>query len=209
MGTFRTIFRALVMLGTLGLLAKAWYHYGPSVEELQLMGSRAAEMAQEAWADYWQPPPADTSLANDPHLPQPPRSDMPAPFTPPSVEPPPIHSTTTAIATPSAPIQLASGESDASPSESVSAPALVPMDMPASSVGPDVSQMLEKLTQIGARDQDLKPWGNSGQLYRFACSVPLANSPSFSRHFEAVAESPETAVAKVAAEIDAWQLGRK
>jgi len=44
---------------------------------------------------------------------------------------------------------------------------------------------------------------------RFSCDAPWANSPSFSRHFEAVAASPEAAVEQVAAEIQAWQRGQR
>ena len=68
---------------------------------------------------------------------------------------------------------------------------------------------LEKLTQWGVRDQELKPWGSGGELMRFSCSAPWANSPSYTQHFEAVAATPLAAVEQVAFEIEAWQRGQR
>ena len=42
------------MLATLGLMAKVWYHYGLSLDELKDIGSRVSEVAQEEWPKYWQ-----------------------------------------------------------------------------------------------------------------------------------------------------------
>ena len=69
--------------------------------------------------------------------------------------------------------------------------------------------LLERLTQLGVRDQELAPWGSGGELMRFSCNVPWANSPAYSRHFEAVAATPLAAVEQVAAEIEAWQRGQR
>ena len=60
----------------------------------------------------------------------------------------------------------------------------------------------------GIRISEVAPWG-SGGLVRFTCEAPWANSPSFSRHFEAVAATPEAAVEQVATDIAAWQRGAK
>jgi hypothetical protein len=68
--------------------------------------------------------------------------------------------------------------------------------------------LLEQLTKLGVRDQVLAPWGSRGELMRFSCNVPWANSPAYSRHFEAVAATPLAAVARVAAEIEAWRSGQ-
>ena len=210
MATLQTFFRTAVMLATLGLLAKAWYHYGPTVEELQLMGTRAAQVAQEAWTEYWHSPESDASLVGNQHS-QPQFPSGPAPFMPPSVEPPSIHSSPAPAF--DSPVQLAGGAPPtapaltAPPATDASSSALVPMEAPIA--GDRVPHLLDRLTSLGVRDQELRPWGAAGQLHRFTCSAPLAQSPSFSRHFEAVAETPEAAVERVAAEIDAWYRTRK
>jgi hypothetical protein len=74
---------------------------------------------------------------------------------------------------------------------------------------PQLTSLLEHLTTLGVRDQQLTPWGSGGDLMRFSCDAPWANSPSFSRHFEAVAATPEAAVEQVAAQIEAWQRGQR
>jgi hypothetical protein len=80
---------------------------------------------------------------------------------------------------------------------------LTPIDRPAQDGG--LQKTLERLASLGVADQELGPWGNEGRLCRFSCSAPFANSASFTRHFEAVAATPQAAVEQVAAEIDAWQ----
>jgi hypothetical protein len=88
------------------------------------------------------------------------------------------------------------------PDATASAPPPVPQE------NPRLTALLEHLTSQGVRDQHLAPWG-SGGLVRFTCEAPWANSPSFSRHFEAVAATPEAAVGQVATDIAAWQRGAK
>ena len=211
MATLQTLFRATVMLATLGLLAKAWYHYGPTVDELQVMGARVVQVAQETWSDYWQQPSAVTPLAGD---------TPPSPFEPPSVEPPPI-STAPSLAM-GGPVQLAGGVQPFAPGGwggapsaetgspgAVVAPALVPMEAPLRPTGDRVGEVVAQLEALGIRDHELRQWGSAGELHRFSGSAPLANSPSFRRHFEAVAETPEAAVERVAADIDAWYRARK
>jgi hypothetical protein len=67
MASFQTFFRTVVMLATLGLIAKVWYHYGLSFDEMKSIGARVSEVAEEEWTKYWQKP-ADSSLADDPRL---------------------------------------------------------------------------------------------------------------------------------------------
>ena len=190
MASFQTFFRTVVMLATLGLLAKLWYHHGPTVEELQVIGARVSEIAQQAWADYWQSRDGGSSLAGEPPA-------APAPFAPPNDALQPIHAepSATRLPTPS-PVQLAVAV----------APALAATPPPS---GDPVQKTLDELSQWGVRDQELQPWGTSGRLYRFSCSAPWARSPSFSRHFEAVADSQLAAVEQVAAEIRAWRSGQR
>jgi hypothetical protein len=212
MTSFQTFFRTVVMLATLGLLAKAWYHYGPSLAELQVIGARVSQVAQEAWAEYWQSQDANSSLADNPRLP----GAGPAPFLPPGDALQPIHAAPGTATHPAVtgPVQLASGERppaapalSTAPSTASAVPALMPMGAPTQ--GDPAAKVLDELTQLGVRDQQLEAWGTSGQLYRFSCSAPWAQSPSVSRHFEAVADTPLAAVQQVAAEIHAWRGGQK
>jgi hypothetical protein len=201
------------MLATLGLVAKAWYLYGPSVDELRTIGARVAEVTQQAWTDYWQKSNIDSSLANDPRLP---RTDTPpAPFVPAGAPIEPMsHPSAQAGATSLGSVQLAGGvPAEVVPANPPSSPwptktaesALVPIQTPAPTEDPRLPGMLERLTQLGARDQQLTAWGSRGELVRFSCSVPWANSPAYSRHFEAVAATGVAAVEQVAAEIAAWR----
>jgi len=222
MASLQTFFRTVVMLATLGLIAKAWYHFGLSVEELKAISSSVVEVAEKEWNNYWQTPTVD-ALANDPRLP--PTASAPAPFTPLGGPMQPISRDAEPAAAP-APgmVQLAGGV----PAEIVPlAPANLsspwtPGGLPESTrlsadsaAQPPQPQdarlpaLVERLTQLGARDQELVAWGRGGELTRFSCSVPWANSPAYSRHFEAVAATPLAAVEQAAAEIEAWRSGQK
>jgi hypothetical protein len=221
MASLQTFFRTIVMLATLGIVAKAWYLYGPSVDEMKSIGARVTVVAQEAWTNYWQKP-ASNPLANDPRVP--PTASVPAPFLPTGTPMQPIphgsqHSIPPGVAT----VQLAGGV----PAEIVplapSGPSTPwppgtppePTRLPADTTAPPQQQdtrlpaMLERLTKLGVRDQELAAWGSGGELMRFSCNVPWANSPAYSRHFEAVAATPLAAVEQVSAEIAAWQSGQR
>ena len=201
------------------MLAKAWYLYGPTVGEMQTIGARVAEVAEEAWTEYWQIAgqqfvAGERSASADGRRP-------PAPFVPPGapMQPIPVAPGPATNRSTTGPVQLAGGV----PAEIVPVAPLSPSSpwppSPAEQHGcrartgarraptqdPRLSAMLERLTQLGVRDQELAPWGSGGELVRFSCSVPWANSPGYSRHFEAVAATPVAAVEQVAAEIDAWR----
>jgi hypothetical protein len=207
------------MLATLGFIAKAWYHYGPNIDQMKEIGSRVSEVASQEWNKYWQPQAAD-GLADDPRLPG--LGGAPAPFVPPVVTEPMPHRALegTNLGT----VQLTGGlnaeivpmqPSTAWPPGTAPAPTRLPPDVAASQAppvpqeNPQLTSLLEHLTTLGVRDQQLTPWGSGGDLMRFSCDAPWANSPSFSRHFEAVAATPEAAVEQVAAQIEAWQRGQR
>lgn len=212
MASFQTFFRTVVMLATLGLIAKVWYHYGLSIDEMKSIGARVSEVAEEEWTKYWQKP-ADSSLADDPRLPA--MGGPPAPFVPAGtpVQPMP-HEPNHANATGSGMVQLAggmpaeivplapAGPSTAWPASAKPEPTRLPPDTP-------LPALLEQLTKLGVRDQELTQWGSRGELVRFSCNVPWVNSPAYSRHFEAVAATPLAAVEQVAAEIEAWRGGQQ
>jgi hypothetical protein len=171
MASFQTFFRVVVMLATLGLLAKAWFLYGPTVDELQTIGSRVAELAEKAWADYWQTPGNNSSLADDPRLPT--TGAVPAPFVPSDTPMQPIPTAprqmTSAPATGA--VQLAGGvpaeivpvtpslstQSSPWPTNTSVEPALVPIETPTPTQDARLPAMFDRLTQLGARDQQLAP----------------------------------------------------
>jgi hypothetical protein len=210
MASFQTFFRTVVMLATLGIVAKAWYLYGPTVDEMKVIGTRAAEVAQKAWTDYWQKSNDGALADDDPRLPT--TSGPPAPFVPGGAPMDPMpHSPGLVPQTATAnTVQLAGGV----PAEVVQIPASPePTRLPPNSAEPSqdaqISAFTERLKQLGARDQELAPWGSRGELVRFRCNVPWANSPAYSRHFEAVAATPLAAVQQVTAEIEAWQSAQQ
>ncbi len=109
-------------------------------------------------------------------------------------------------------VPLASpGPSSAWPATSPPEPTRLPPDNlhPADPADSQLSATLQRLAQLGMRDQQLSTWGSGGKLMRFSCSMPWASSPAYSQHFEAVAASPLEAVQQVAAEIDAWRNGQR
>jgi hypothetical protein len=65
--------------------------------------------------------------------------------------------------------------------------------------------LLARLEQLGAVDPQLAAWGSSGNLYRFCCRAALAGSPSYARHFEAVAAEPLAAVEQVVSKVETWR----
>jgi hypothetical protein len=221
MATFQTFFRTVVMVATLGLVAKVWYHYGLTVDEMKTISGRAVEVAEEAWTDYWREPSAN-SLADDPRLPA--MGGAPAPFVPTATPMQPMpHEPNHATAAGPGMVQLAGGMPAEIVAVPLSRPSTVwppsatpePTRLPPDSKSPVPQQdtrlpvMLEQLTKLGVRDQELGPWGSRGELMRFSCNVPWANSPAYGRHFEAVAATPLAAVEQVAAEIEAWRSGQR
>lgn len=220
MASLQTFFRTVVMLAALGFIAKMWYHHGPNLDEMKSIGARVSEVVAQEWSDYWQPQ-AGGALADDPRLPN--LSGAPAPFVPPDgMQPIPTAPNLVPSATGQLPgtVQLAGGvpaevvPSNAWPPGSAAEPTRLPPDAtataptPVPQENPRLTALLEHLTSLGVRDQALAPWG-SGGLVRFTCEVPWANSPSFSRHFEAVAATPEAAVEQVATDIATWQRGAR
>jgi len=223
MASLQTFFRTVVMLAALGFIAKMWYHHGPDLDEMKSIGARVSEVVSQEWNDYWQPKSGEV-LADDPRLPN--LSGAPAPFVaPPGIEPiPPAPQLAPADAN-QAPgnVRLTGGvpaeivpiaPSNAWPPGTASQPTRLPPDAnfaaptPVPPENPRLTALLEHLTSLGVRDQALTPWG-SGGLVRFTCEAPWANSPSFSRHFEAVAATPEAAVEQVATDIAAWRRGAR
>jgi hypothetical protein len=214
MSSLQTFFRTVVMLVVLGIGAKFWFLYGPSVGELQTIGVRVVELSKEAINNYWKSPTGNT-LAGDSQA-----ATQPAPFVPPSSPMQPIPLPPVLAPAPG-PVQLANGTVTGS---MPTAPPLAPA-APVTNAGPPKSAQLEptgipnastrlvldvqRLADLGVRDQQVKPWGSGGALYRCTCEAPWIASPNYSRHFEAVATSAEAAVEQVTAQVVAWQNSQR
>ena len=69
--------------------------------------------------------------------------------------------------------------------------------------------LLARLRSLGAAEYTLEKWGNQGQLYRFCCAMPLAQSDDHTRQFEAVAENPLASIEQVVGEVASWQLAHR
>jgi hypothetical protein len=207
MTTLQTFFRAVVMLATLGIVAKAWHLYGPSVDEVRVISQRAMQVAEELLNEY-RDETAPATDANDPRMD--PRAPMAGPPTQ-QVQP----------------VQLAAADSEgqvyAQQTVALSMAETAPFAPPAplTAAVPDLTPVptspsgdrrLEaaqsRLVQLGVQEQRLEPWGVDGRLVRFCCSASWVDAPNYSRHFEAVAADPATAVEQVAAEVEAWRAAQ-
>jgi hypothetical protein len=222
MSSFRTLFRAAVMLATFGLLAKAWYHFGPTLGEIQAIGGRVVQVANEAWVNYWLPPGNRSPSSADQHLSS--LDTPPAPFVPPTGPvaptrlptrmPPPDAAASVQpagnMAVQTAPAELAPVETDRSSPTNWPGGILSSATLPNTNSPPadPLQAVLDRLTQVGVRDQELTAWGGRGELVRFTCRVPWGGSANYTRQFEAVATTPLAAVEQVAAEVEAWHSSR-
>ena len=65
--------------------------------------------------------------------------------------------------------------------------------------------LLARLRAFGAIEYVLERWGDSGELYRFRCAIPLASSRDATREFEAVAESPQSTIEQVVHQVASWR----
>jgi hypothetical protein len=209
MATLQTCFRAVVMLATIAIVAKAWHLYGPSVAELRTIGARVVEVAGELMNEQGQP---EVAAANDPRLQQAPPFAGISPLSP-GGAPQPILLATGENVVPSF-AQQASAEAPIGDVPATPPTRLIPIapeQPPAlAPVGDDarLETAQSRLNGFGVRDGHLEPWGSEGRWFRYSCEAPWVDAPNFSRHFEAVAADPASAVEQVAAEIDAWRTAR-
>ena len=73
---------------------------------------------------------------------------------------------------------------------------------------PQIEPLLERLRTLGVVEYTLEKWGSAGQLYRFQCKMPLAQSNQITQQFEAVAPDPLASVEQVVGEVSSWQMAR-
>jgi hypothetical protein len=207
MPSFTTVYRAAVMIAAGVIIVKGWQLYGPSAEQVKSFAVSAMDTAQSAW-NKSRGQDADATNANDPRM-----------TTPPTAASPP------AAPASSAPLNAAPSLALGNTSTVVEAPELnaastTTLDPEPPSSGNDktadarvetgdLSALFSQLAEMGASDQQLAPWGSSGQLYRFACRAKLGDTPFHTRHFEAVAAQPDAAVERVVAAVAAWRAGQR
>ncbi|MEX2308163.1 MAG: hypothetical protein WD738_11250 [Pirellulales bacterium] len=203
MPSFTTIYRAIVMVAAGVIVVKGWQLYGPTTEQLKSAGVRTIELASAVW-NQTQPAEASGSAA-DPRLTAPAK---PAAATAPTgvIEPAPLMSPAAGNVDnlPGGASGLATTEPRVD--ELVKATSAAADD---AGVSDRLSPLYSRLKELGASDPQLGPWGSSGEMYRFCCRAALADTPAFTRHFEAVAAEPVGAVEQVVAKVEAWRATQR
>ncbi len=74
--------------------------------------------------------------------------------------------------------------------------------------GLPTTDLEQRLQSLGAVYYRMEKWGADGRLYRFYCDTAVAGQPGMVRHWEAVAEHPESAMLQVLSQIEAAQAGQ-
>ncbi|WP_442483507.1 hypothetical protein [Aeoliella sp. SH292] len=181
MESLRTLYRASVMIGTLVVGALAYRAYGPELEKLKPLFTRAVEIASELISPDSE---TDTPLAEGE------AGSAPAPFT--------------ALATPLQPPALL--DQNVQPAGGALEPVVPPL-APESTESP-VAAVVRALNERGVNDYSMTRWGADGTHYRFQCSVPWGEGGVYSQHFEAVAETPADAARQVLDQVNQWSVAR-
>lgn len=76
-------------------------------------------------------------------------------------------------------------------------------ETPTSNPGVPTTDLEQRLQSLGAVYYRMEKWGADGRLYRFYCDTAVAGQPGMVRHWEAVAEHPESAMIQVLSQIEA------
>jgi hypothetical protein len=180
--------RTAVMLLTLIGLPTAWVYYGPLPTGAQRVVDRFVEVAKQAVG--WQEQQASTT--HPWNLKAAPRFDDILPTNPDYV---PVIQTGRTLE----PIALASATLPASEKSRFDA---------SNELAAQCEPELSVLRSLGAANYALEHWGDDGTMYRFRCELPLGEDINFTRHFEAVAAQPISAIQQVVGEVSAWQNAR-
>jgi len=203
-----TTIRALVMLSCL-IVVPALAVSGKSLPDtLKGLADTGRRQAALILSPEAQPkPPAATRQAA-----------CPAPVLP--IVPPRAAPTEPRQPTVAAPLSLAAGGTIPPPSMALAAydaPGAADAD-PVERPGPDVgsppslpnrfAHVEQRLQAQGATYYLLESWGRGQELHRFFCRVAVADSPRYTRHFEATDVDPLVAMAEVLSEIEAWRARR-
>ena len=81
-------------------------------------------------------------------------------------------------------------------------------NLPIIETPPNPDEIQERLKQLGATWYRLDQWGDSGELYRFACRIEVSPGANLDRHFESVAPTPDEALIGVLRQVEQWRSGR-
>lgn len=185
MELLKLIYRATVMLSTLVIGAMAYRAYGPQIEKLAPLLERGQQIASELLA------PAEAAKPSDSPPPMEFTADARALGAP--LEPATLHDSNVA--------QVAAWDAS-------EAAALVPSALPQANENQSSSPVtvaVRRLSELGVSQYALSRWGDEGKFFRFHCSAPCGGAGQYSRHFEAVAQSPTAAAQDVLGQVEAWQ----
>jgi hypothetical protein len=204
MPSFTTVYRAVVMFAVGAIVVTTWQHFGPSAEQVKSAVVSGIDMAETAWKN-WQTP-SKEERSKDPPMGSAPLFTQTPPAAATDPTPPPLATLNPANAT-GAPMNTTASRAIPANQEAV-APLNEKTAQPPGASDRRMSGLLSRLEQLGGAEPKLAPWGSSGHLYRFCCRAALADSPTYSRHFESVAEEPSQAVERVVAQVEAWRTER-
>ncbi|TWU00617.1 hypothetical protein Pla108_15690 [Botrimarina colliarenosi] len=184
---FQTCYRLTIMVGTLAVGSMAAYRYGPEPAELAELIDRAASLVAEV----------PSRGASDPSamaLTEAPAAELDLLQPAPALPSPPVASSDwrhydTAVQPASALAPLATPSTDAPPPAD-----LEPLER---------ERLTAPLLAVGATRADVTAWGRgAATVYRATASAPVGEvGGGLERQFDAVGETPEAAVAELAAEI--------
>lgn len=173
------MYRLTIMLGTLTVGSMAAYRYGPEPESLAGIINEAVRTIGAGSG------PAEATLADAP-----------------SHEAPSYEATSGLLPLGAAPVDTLP-RFDAQVQQ---AAALMPLEEGAPTPpaeGLDRDRLVAPLIAAGATEADVTAWGHGDRtVYRATASAPVsADAPDLERRFDAVGETPEDAVARLAAEV--------
>lgn len=83
-----------------------------------------------------------------------------------------------------------------------------PAEGASSHSAPPTADLERRLQSLGAVYYRMEKWGADGRLYRFYCDTAVAGQAGVVRHWEAVAEHPESAMIQVLSQIEAAAAGQ-
>jgi hypothetical protein len=200
MPSFATLYRAIVMLAAAVIIVKGWQHYGPSTAQMKSAARRVVDLAHSALNES-EPrvePIVDTTAGL--------QQQGPVDATDQSGSVPQSMSSAAGTTLAAPPIFTAPDSIAGSPVDTTTA---ANVDLSAPRDMDQLPALLTRLEQLGGIDPQLVAWGSSGQLYRFCCRATLADAPSYTRHFEAIAPEPLVAVENVVAKVEAWRTAQR
>ncbi|QDU59172.1 hypothetical protein [Aeoliella mucimassa] len=183
MKSLQLFYRVTIMLGTLVVGALAYRAYGPQLEKLEPLFNRAKQVLAEAWNE--DSPGAETLETAETEPMGIDQSDFDRGD---KLQPFPMDQ-------PGGVVKHVDWE-DQLPS---------PIETPEPAPSP-VASVVRQLESMGVSDCSLNTWGDSGDFFRFRCSLPWISGLGTSVHFEAISEDPADAAQQVLNQVSQWRL---